>query len=53
MFPTPDERYERYQVWCWILGVEPAPFECWKREVERIPERLGIRAEIGLPYEFA
>ena len=37
------ERYERYRVWCRSLGLDPATYEVWVREIAKISEISGIR----------
>ncbi len=33
-------RYERYAAWCRMLGVSPAPFETWSREVAKVRDYI-------------
>jgi hypothetical protein len=46
-FDSPSRRYERYVVWCRLLGCSPATFDTWRRVLAEIPE-LKI---IALRYE--
>jgi|GEM_PF-5084648 len=36
--PTMDHRYEAYVDWCAKLGMPPAPFDIWRRELTIISE---------------
>jgi hypothetical protein len=33
-----SDRYERYAAWCKLLGVKPAEFDTWAREVGKITD---------------
>ena len=37
------ERYERYSLWCRALGVEPAPYVVWAKEIAKISEVSAIK----------
>jgi hypothetical protein len=46
MMPTPKQRYERYAAWCWkTLGIVPANFSIWLREIAKIPDHRFEEAE--------
>ena len=42
MFPTLEERYERYAAWCLILRVQPASYERWRQLLGLVPEYKPI-----------
>lgn len=48
---TEWQRYQRYRAWCLLLGANPATFERWRRETERIYENFvidGYNGGVGL-----
>jgi hypothetical protein len=34
------DRYKAYVAWCGALGIVPAFFSVWQREVAKVPERF-------------